>query len=693
MADFIPRLKRIPAFFLFLWIFTNPLFAQIHPVRYSVEDGLSSRNCHCVTQDGNGFIWIGTSNGLDRFDGYHFQHHDVGEGKGNTVYSILADGEGRLWVGTGKGVFVYDIAQATVRPFNLETEWGVGIYSKVNVIKMADGSRLFIGTDGQGFFLYDLADGSFRQFSKHASVVSSIAGYGDGRVLVGSEGGTISLHDRDGEFIQTVCSDSGTSDPRGSDITSMAVTGGELLAGMGDKGFCIIRLGETSAPVSCKPAGISGNFVVNSLSPGHSGEWILGGRYGLYGFNVEDRLFHRMGQEDSLADFTDGASVGTLFLDKDGGLWCTLVNSGLLYIPPERKGHKGLMKDWNVTAIAKDDAGGCWFGTLSGELFRSKASGKDPQRLPVNLPDIRCLMVDLPEVWIGTTSDGIFIYNTVSGRLRNCRYDRYDQTTVSDNCINAIFKDSGGKIYIGTEWGLNYFNRDKGSFRFEPRSSNRSQIAGFFEDSKENVWILTENDGAYRVSVKGKGWEHFYTGRNPMMTGNQINCAQEDGLGRIWLGSSNGLCVFSYETRRFAGILQDGSLLEGKDILSIEKDEGGHLWIATDTEIACVDTETDEILGTLDSDDGLCCEQFVQNVSSSVNGKMMLFGGIHGVDRLSAKTLSNEMSRSRDLTEVRVTGISVGGKDLNEREDIVLKHDAANIVFQFSDRTALIQEF
>ena len=684
MADFIPRPKRIPAFFLFLWILTNPLHAQVHPVRYGLEDGLSSRACNCAIQDESGFIWIGTSNGLDRFDGYHFQHHDIGEGIGNNVYSICSDLGGRLWLGTGRGVYIYDIAEGSIRPFTLETEWGVSIYSKVNVIKLMDGDHLFIGTDGQGFFVHDLSDSSFRQFSLHASMVSAIAGCGDDHVLIGSEEGTISLHRGDGSFIRVVCSDSGTSEPRGAEITSMTVVDGVILAGMGNKGFCSLRLEGDHAPDHWKPAGVSGNFVVNCQTLFGEDELILGGRDGLYVFSTKDRLFRRVYGESG-TDFTNGANVGSLFIDMDGGLWCTLVNSGLLYLPPESKAHRGLMPEWNVTAIAKDAKGGFWFGTLSGNLFKAGPSGLDPERIPVSFPDIRCLMVDLPEVWIGTSSDGLYIYNTAGGQVKNLRYDRYDQTTLSDNCINAIFKDSEGRIYVGTEWGLSYYNRNRGRFRFEPRSTNRSQVTGFFEDSKANVWILTDNDGAFRVSTKGKGWEHFFTGRNPNLPSNEINCAQEDGKGRIWLGTGDGLCAFSYESRSFAGMFQDGSFLDGRDIFAIEKDDDNHLWVATDAEITCVDTEEDQIAGILYPSDGLCCKQFIQNVSSAINGKTLLFGGIQGIDRFSARNAIREMNQTPRVPGLRVTEVSVSGELLKEAEELVLKHNAADIVIRFSD--------
>ncbi len=343
------------------------------------------------------------------------------------------------------------------------------------------------------------------------------------------------------------------------------------------------------------------------------------------------------------------------------------------------------MQDWNVTAVAPDGKEGLWFGTQSGNLFRVGPSGRDPERMPVSFPDIRCLMADLPEIWIGTSSDGLFIYNTDSHQLKNYRYDRHDQSTISDNCINAIFKDSEGRIYIGTEWGLNYYNRSRGRFRFEPRSTNHSQIMGFFEDSKSNVWILTDNDGAFRVSTQGKGWEHYFKDWNPRLTSNRIRCAREDGVGRVWLGTTNGLCVFSYESRSFSGMFQDGSFLDGKDILAIERDESGHLWVATDAEICCLDTENDEIAGILYPSDGLCSKHFNPNASAVLNGKSLLFGGIKGIDRIYSRNAIREMAQAATASGPRITEVRAGGKVWTDTRSLVLKHNVANIVINFSD--------
>jgi len=679
MTDTILRTIRTASVAFFLSIIpAGYALAQPTTIRYGVENGLSSRNCNCVVQDPDGYIWIGTENGLDRFDGHHFHHHDIGEGAGNDVSSLWISDDGTLWVGTGMGLYTHDIKTGDTGKFEKETEWRVGIYSKVNVLKIVGTDHLFIGTDGQGFFIHNLSNGNFRQFNKHASMVSSIAEGQNGDVLIGSEEGTISEYDRDGYFIRTIFSNSGTSEPRWLDITSMMSEGDNLWVGLGNKGFC--HIGANATPETIKPKDISGSFVVNCQAEGIGDELILGGRNGLFIFHTQDRSFERI----PISDIMGERNVGSIFIDRDGGLWCTIVDNGLLYVSKEKPGFFRLMEDRNITAMSRNHDGSIWIGTLSGRLFKTDANGNNPVMVTDIFPDIRCIMVDSQDIWIGTLADGIYIYNTRTHKVVNHRYDRYNQSTISDNCVNCIFKDSSGRIYVGTEWGLCYYNRKNGAFRSEPRSANNSQILGFFQDSKSNVWIASEGNGMFRISTQGKGWEHFHLGRNPNMSSNIINCMAEDSKGRVWFGTSNGLCFYSYESKTFSRVFEEETLLSSRGIMSIESDNQGYFWVSTESEIICMDPSEDRIIGGMTKDDGLAYEQYSKQVSTT-NGKMLLFGGSKGIDGFDSAIQRKVLAGNNGKRKVIITEVSVGGELVDFSSTLKLKHNTSDVTIHFSD--------
>lgn len=118
-------MKRIALLILYLSIgLTATSYAGKlpHVSYYRAADGLSSRSVNCISQDEAGFIWIGSENGLDRFDGHHFKHYDIADGR--TIYTIYPDHQGKLWLGTGKGVFIFNTENGLSEKFNVETKMG-----------------------------------------------------------------------------------------------------------------------------------------------------------------------------------------------------------------------------------------------------------------------------------------------------------------------------------------------------------------------------------------------------------------------------------------------------------------------------------------------------------------------------------------------------------------------------------------
>ncbi|MCM1176523.1 MAG: response regulator [Clostridium sp.] len=637
------------------------------------EDGFPYMTARCVAQDNLGFIWIGMNDGLVRFDGERSRHYTLSTEwqQENIVTALYADDNGLLWVGTESGLFVYDNRTDSIGKFTKETSYGVPIACRVNVLSSDGKGNVLVGTNGQGLFIYGSHDGSLRQESRHASMVKALCYVGDSHIVIGSEEGTISEMMLDGTWLRTLYADSKASRSRNTDITAMYADSSSVWVGFGQKGFCHIDLTDGCTPEFLYPSGTAGSLTVKSILHVAGDNLLIGAQNGLFVFNVTTREFSLVHEaQDFHQPFL--YNVNSLYLDRGQGIWMATQNSGLNYIwRPDNlfRGRLGMDADGQstfvyTTSFCEDGRGDIWIGTMDAGLMKIPAGKSVPQKTHLDISNINCLLADGDDIWIGSATDGIYVYNTVTGNVKNYRHSRLDPASVSDNCINALFRASNGRIYVGTEWGLGYFNRKTEAFRLEPRASNRTHVSDIHEDSKGNIWIATHNEGIYRVGLDGKNWTSF--GQRPNIPGTVINDIYEDFEGRVWVGTSSGLCYFDRDSSRFFmdGYFKD--VLGARNILSIEQDYRGNLWISMPSSLCCMNPDKKDILATFDKSDGMQCYMFEGNCSLRTSSGKMLFGGSDGYNEFDPADFTSAVTAVAGYSgnALLLTGISVNNEPL-----------------------------
>lgn len=661
----------------------------------------SSSTATCIAQDDMGFIWAGSQDGLYRFDGKKTRHYVVGQTPlENIISAIYTDDTGLIWIGTEAGIFIYDNKADQISKFTVETDYGVNISCRVNVLSADSRGNLLVGTNGQGLFIYDRLAGNLMQHSRHASMIKALCCTGGDRLIVGSEEGTVSEFMADGTFIRTLYEDSKASEARNTDISALYAEGLSIWVGFGQKGFCHIDKESSASPDFLYPSGMSGALTVKSILPISENELLIGAQNGLFVFNAITAEFSIVGKT---RDFPFFYNVNDLFKDRDGGIWVATQNNGLTYIysPSNiftgRLGTRenGLSTMVYTTSFCEDAKGNIWIGTLESGLMKVPMGQGIPRKTNIDIPNIKCLMADGDDIWIGSASDGIFVYNTVSGSMKNYHHNRFDQTSVSDNCINVLFKASNGRIYVGTEWGLGYFNRENGTFRLESRASNKTHVSDIFEDSGGNIWIATHNEGVYRVGLDGKNWKSFQNAQN--IPGIFTNHIHEDFGGRVWIATSSGLCWFDSDSSSFHTEEYFSKFLKGKNILSIEQDYHGRLWLSLPFSLCCLDPESRAMMGTFDKSDGLQCHLFENNCSLRTSSGRMLFGGQDGYDEFNPMdfTFISGITGSGNgkvvITDIIVNNSPLGStrnrrvsKPAYMTDAIKLSHSANSIAIDFS---------
>lgn len=634
-----------------------------YTIQYKEADGLLSASPNCISQDREGFIWIGTKQGLFRFDGYHFKCYD----NARNVHSIFTGEDGTIWAGTEKGIVLYSTTDGRSRKFDTETEWNVSVCCRTTILSQLNDGSLFIGTEGQGFFIYNFRTGKLRQVCRYASMISAMATYGDSLMFIGSEESTISEFTQEGEFRRTISTAPEDSDLRLSNIKSLSAARGQLWAVLQNRGLGYIALDSPDSTAHFRQVNPEGKFCISASD----GNLLVAGANSIAGFGTGSRTASTI-----LAGLPSNPRC--LFEDRDGGIWTGLEDEGIIYYPGRECGFMHILDGKSITALAKDSSGMIWAGASSGTIFRCTDEGTISGQISIGASQIQCIMADLPEIWVGTRYDGLYVHNLNTGKTENFRYDRHNDNSIGDNGINAIFKDSRGKIYVGTEWGFCYYEHDKG-FIFEPRGSNHSNVTGFYEDSMHNIWILTGNDGIFRENIDGSSWLLFNTDRNPNLHSNIIHDMTEGQPGTIWLAMDSGLYDYSYNTKSFSR-----SGLSSESIAAVEIDNEGRIWYTNGKEITCIAGQSRH---TFSKESGLHCDSYIRSCSISADNGVLFFGGMNGLDIFAPDTVLSREAQLRHNSDrpVRITDILTDGVSSGVPGRIITRNDVKSISFMFSD--------
>lgn len=668
------RIKVVALTILMLSCWTPGWASRFAFLKYDVDNGLSNNTVRCVAQDSLGFMWFGTADGLSRFDGRHYRNYyrdaDNPNALGNSaIYSLYVAPGGQLWIGTANGIYIYEPTPDTFRHFSLETENHVKIGSRVNSITGADDGRIWIGTQGQGLFIYDPSTESLRQSSRRTSMVSVVKRMSDGRMVVGSEVGSLSLFTPQGDFIRTLFSDIGFGDIRNAEISALCIRGDTLWFGMGIRGFSDLILGDK--PRRHAPDKAAGTFNVQSILSLSERELLIGTNSGLYQFDIPDDRFTRA--MDTATPFGDyHHSVNDIYRDREGGIWIATEYGGVHYLPRHLKTFEQYLSvnspdtrgGMIVTCFCEDNARNIWVGTVDNGIFCFHApTGRQiaQPKIPF-IANVQCMMFDGPRLWVGTAADGLYIIDTRTGGVENCRHKRYDPTSINDNCVTALLRDHKGRIFVGTAWGLNRYERKTKQFAQESRANNQANVSQIIEDRLGNIWIATRNTGVFRYTPGQNVWRQYgYNASHPeSLRSNHIETMFEDLGGRIWFGSENGLSYYSYETNAFARFDPEGFGSMSQMTAGIEQDREGRLWVSGNTGICCIDIAAMRVVNRFGRVDGLQSNQFNPRAVFKTRGGKLFFGGVNGFNAFNPDRFRNNDHRP----EVRLTGIYVNSREV-----------------------------
>ncbi|MBQ7683954.1 MAG: hybrid sensor histidine kinase/response regulator, partial [Bacteroidaceae bacterium] len=418
---------------------------------YMAVDGLSDNSVLCGLRDSYGFMWLGTGNGLNCFDG---QHNTVYRNMvsadvsfENNLITSLLEQDGDIWFGGSFGLYVYHRETNSFSRFRQRTKYGVVVSSTVQRMGRTPNGLIWICTLGQGLFFYDTQDGTLMQDSRHNAFVTDLVVGADDHVYLTTLDGHLLVYDTAGHFVRQYVVPGYVSDKSRMCIERL---GARLFLGCEQGLFSLNAAADAVEPVAL-PQGVG--FVRAMLA--YDGRLLLGTEHGLYGYDVSAQTFERLDEPVGPRALSDDLING-LLTDADGTLWVLTEHGGVCYRAAsfgslaviDLPSASGASARNMVRAFSTAADGQVWIGTDAG-LYRydpsQSASAIAPplSSMPVG---ISALLQDGDDLWIGTQTDGIYVVQLSSGQRRHYTYSADRPYTLPSNEVNCFLRTRAGEL-------------------------------------------------------------------------------------------------------------------------------------------------------------------------------------------------------------------------------------------------------
>ncbi|MBC9797755.1 response regulator [Sinomicrobium sp. FJxs] len=669
----------------------------------SVDDGLSQSTVFSIVQGALGFIWMGTQDGLNRYDGrsvttYRPVSGDPRSLRSAYIRSAFKDSRDRLWIGGDKGVSRYDYSSDDFTNFPLPYKSGEWYISSITEDK---NGVLWAGSNsGQIFYLEegasDFTELKFDKVNLNIHRINTLLCMDD-RLYIGADEGLFGYHFGTGTFTAI---DLGRYKYMINDLLPekdrlwIATEGGGLLCYRFRDKSVKQYLHQTGDPDSLA------DNTVRSIEKDDEGYLWVGSFRGLSILDVDEENFVNYYHSSTIPYTISQNSVRSVYRDKQGGMWLGTYYGGANYYHRNDikfnllnfNSGSAALNDQVVNVIKEDRKGNFWIGSndkglnyWDREKNRVKFYSHDEKvQGSLSSNNIKAIAFDDDEnLLIGTHNAGLNYFNPITGKNIKYQHSSGDPESISGNMVYALLKDHKNKIWVGTRSGLDLFDPSRGTFThfYLDRMGNRltsDQITYMMEDSRNRIWIGTSRgvnifypDKMLFESLSGAEGEGI-------LNKDVITCIAEDGRGRIWIGTRNGLKC--YDEKNGFTVYDTSNGLPNNVIYGLLVDDEGLLWISTNKGLARFNPDTGQVQ-LFDHKDGLQSNQFNLYAFYKASDGMMLFGGINGLSYFYPESIRQEPLK----LAITFTGLDIYNDRVNpENESPILNghiNEVKKVVF------------
>lgn len=585
---------------------------------FNADNGLAHNTVLAVIQDRTGFMWFGTKDGLNRYDGSEIRTVAVTDAiPGNNYISALCeDNKGCIWIGTDSGVCLYDPETERANRFLLKADDGSRITENIPQIVLAADSTVWIAAGSQGFFRYDSGTKTLTRIrsdktGQRTYSARNICFTAQNAICITLDDGNIYLSEDNLASVTPLFPEGGGTEAFRNRYTNRLVSGAfNKMYACTSRGLFEINLAAKRFRKIDLPH--SNNYVRDLLILKNNEFWVATeSALEILDANLREAASLHGDHRNPYALQTN--SLYCLYKDKEDNVWIGTYFAGVAYTWDESitsirryyANSEGCDMGYYIREIVPDEDGNLWIGTESQGLTRLDQRLDNIVQIPIdensNSCNIHGLCSDGDFVWVGTYEQTRSLVRIHRRTLASKSYPSAGKE------IYTICRTSGGELWIGTTSGLKRY--DRATDRFVSDSAIRSHVYHIREDSSGNIWAATYSDGLYKYDVMKDAWRHYlYAERDTAsLATNKVLSVFEDSRSRIWLTTEGGgLCRYDSEADSF---VRYKNRLPFDTCYRIEEDAQGVFWITSNKGLIRFDAEALSYY-VFTTDDGLLNNQF-----------------------------------------------------------------------------------
>lgn len=626
-----------------------------------IKNGLSQNTVNAILQDRLGFMWFGTKDGLNRYDGltlrqFKSAHDDPNSIGSNFITALYEDAERHIWVGTDAGLYLYYPEKESFKRFKIPDSHNKEIRHTVSMIGGGKDGRIWIAIESQGLFCYDPRSRKLTNYrlSNVGTVSTNVNCFNidhNGTMWIGFYGDGLYFSKDNLRSIQPYISSDGNEVFK-NDIVSKIINGSynHLYIGSVKGGLKELNLTSGKARNLLLTDENKESVYVRDIISFSDIELWVGTESGVFIYNLRYGTYaHLKSSAHDDYSLSDNA-VYSLYKDKEEGMWIGSYFGGVNYSPKQYTyfekyyplSQENGLHGKRVREFCQDSDGTIWVGTEDGGLnnFDPK-TGKfrfySPSKAFTN---IHGLCVEGDNLWVGTFSKGLRKINKKSGVIMKTYSKSESPNSLNDNSVFSICKTSAGDLYFATLFGLLVYNRQTDDFT-RIKELNGKFVYDIKEDSRGNLWLATYSNGAFRYDANHKKWINYILDEKNKKTipSNKVLSIFEDSHGQVWLTTQGGgFCRFEPETETF---IRYGSHngFPNDVIYQIAEDNQGLFWITTNNGLVRFNPDTKRIK-VFTVSNGLLSNQFNYRSSLKADDGKIYLGSIDGFIAFNPATFS-----------------------------------------------------
>ncbi|WP_044205691.1 two-component regulator propeller domain-containing protein [Flammeovirga sp. OC4] len=731
-------------FTLFLILLCQHSFSQERSFQHiSDASGLTNKVVKDIYRDQKGFLWLGTQNGLHRYDGYEMKIYRSSseESKSlstNDINVIFEDDQQQLWVGTTHNVHIMNADGEHFRTLIPRSPFGTEAFAfEISSILQSQKGTIWVGTKGAGLYQFNLEGQLIShhladQQHPHLSIINTLAEDKNGNLWIGHEGLNLSIYYSHRGIFRQLSVDQNKSYFSKNTATKITkilpISTKKILIGTLQNG--VFAMDPTTQKVNYLPEvnqGLKHPSIKDIVMDDFQNIW-LATSDGLHQLSsYSDQIIRIYRNNDLNNKSIAGNALLSLHYDQQNILWCSVSGQGVDYIEPNFKKFKTYKREvmnqnslnhTTVQAIFEDRHTNLWFGTSGGGLtFLDTKKNKFEHFVPEkgNPTKLQAWAVfaihedHKDNIWVGSYLGGLSKFDKKTKTFKTYKNSQWDKTSLPHDDVRAIFEDSKKQLWVATNGGgvaifdtenetFKTFKREEGK---EDQTLSSNWTLNVFEDSRGWIWVGTY--GGLSVYYPNENrWVNFMndTKDSHSLTHNWVYAVHEDKVGNIWIGTAGGLNKIdaqqlkqpiNHYSKGLMTAFREEQGLSSNSVHGILEDDFGVLWLSSNSGLSKFDHKNNKITHYT-KDDGLQGNEFIPMAFCKTKAGRLIFGGNNGANAF----LPNEIINNPYKPHIYLTSFSLFNreikpdststilqKNISSTDEISLHYDQNVLTFSF----------